>query len=170
MPDERTTEYSPEEKRVCEYLQRITNNQIGCGDDPIGFLIASHATYLAEVGKHPAYRAEVETAKRELAEILAAARLNIAFAEQERDAAKAERDDLQATFDLRWEADMRAIKRWQAAEPGRELTWPDHADLCVWLLERREDDLARFTAAMKAMEEELDRRQNRDLTKPTDTA
>src|SRR5262249_52215733 len=42
------------------------------------------------------------------------------------------------SFDLRWKADMRAIKRWQAAAPGRELTWPDHADLCVWLLEQLE--------------------------------
>lgn len=38
-------------------------------------------------------------------------------------------------FDVRWDADMRAIKRWQAAHPGKELTWPDHADLVVWLLE-----------------------------------
>ena len=34
--------YTDDEKRVCEYLQKISNNQIGCGDDPIGFLIASH--------------------------------------------------------------------------------------------------------------------------------
>ena len=46
--------------------------------------------------------------------------------------------ELQATFNLRWDADMRAIKRWQAAGPDRELTWPDHADLVVWLLERLE--------------------------------
>ena len=39
------------------------------------------------------------------------------------------------TFKLRRNADMRAIKRWQAAT-GQELTWPDHADLVVWLLER----------------------------------
>lgn len=48
---------------------------------------------------------------------------------------KAESDDLQQTFDLRWKADMRAIKRWQEAHPGNDLVWPDHADLCVWLLE-----------------------------------
>jgi hypothetical protein len=41
-------------------------------------------------------------------------------------------------FNLRWAADMRAIKRWQAAHPGREHTWPDCADLCVWLLEQLE--------------------------------
>lgn len=34
--------YTAHEKRVCEYLLEITNNQIGCGSDPIGFLIASH--------------------------------------------------------------------------------------------------------------------------------
>lgn len=38
---------------------------------------------------------------------------------------------------LRWNADMRAIKRWHDAG-GDELTWPDHADLVVWLLERLE--------------------------------
>lgn len=39
-------------------------------------------------------------------------------------------------FDLRWKADMRAIKRWQAANPGNDLVWPDHADLVVWLLDQ----------------------------------
>ena len=34
--------YSLDEQRVCAYLQQITKGQIGCGDDPIGFLIASH--------------------------------------------------------------------------------------------------------------------------------
>jgi len=33
--------YRPDEKRVCDYLIRIAPD-IGCGDDPIGFLIASH--------------------------------------------------------------------------------------------------------------------------------
>jgi cell division protein FtsB len=47
----------------------------------------------------------------------------------------AERDELQEVFDARWKADQRAIKRWQEAT-GRTLTWPDHADLCVWLLEQ----------------------------------
>lgn len=43
--------------------------------------------------------------------------------------------DLERTFDLRWRADIRAIARWRSAAPGRDLTLPDHADLCVWLLE-----------------------------------
>lgn len=43
---------------------------------------------------------------------------------------------LQQTFDLRWQADMRAIKRWQAANPGNDLTFPDRADMVVWLLEQ----------------------------------
>ena len=42
------------------------------------------------------------------------------------------------SFDLRWKADMRAIERWQGAHPGKELVWPDHADLVVWLLEQLE--------------------------------
>ncbi len=43
---------------------------------------------------------------------------------------------LQLLFDLRWKADMRAIKMWQAAGPDRDLIWPDHADLVVWMLEQ----------------------------------
>lgn len=37
------------------------------------------------------------------------------------------------SFNLRWQADIRAIKAWHAAG-GDELTWPDHANLCVWLM------------------------------------
>ena len=39
-------------------------------------------------------------------------------------------------FNLRWEADMRAIERWQEAHPGNDLVWPDHTDLVVWLMEQ----------------------------------
>src|SRR5438105_1997448 len=46
--------------------------------------------------------------------------------------------DLEPIFDLRWKADMRAIKQWQEAHPGKEFVWPDHADLVVWLLEQLE--------------------------------
>ena len=45
-------------------------------------------------------------------------------------------EGLQLTFDLRWKADQRAIKRWQTAHPGTDLTWPDHADLVVWLMDQ----------------------------------
>ena len=55
--------------------------------------------------------------------------------------------ELQEIFDMRWDADMRATKRWQAAGPGRDLTWPDHADLVVWLLERLEEAEAKVTVA-----------------------
>jgi hypothetical protein len=50
-------------------------------------------------------------------------------------------DDIEVgdqAFDMRWKADMRAIERWQKAHPGKELTWPDHADLVTWLLEQLE--------------------------------
>lgn len=61
------------------------------------------------------------------------------------EAAEALREDEQV-LDLRWKADMRAIKRWQTAT-GRTLTWPDHADLVVWLLEQL--DAAEGKAATK---------------------
>ena len=34
--------YDVQEKRVCDYLQKISKGMMGCGEDPIGFLIASH--------------------------------------------------------------------------------------------------------------------------------
>jgi len=49
------------------------------------------------------------------------------------EALQAERKELEAIFDLRWNADMRAIKDWQEIT-GQELTMPDHADLCVFLM------------------------------------
>jgi len=55
--------------------------------------------------------------------------------ERERDELRRTNEGLQLTFDLRWKADQRAIKRWQAAHPGNDLTWPDHADMVVWLME-----------------------------------
>lgn len=42
--------------------------------------------------------------------------------------------ELEAIFDMRHRADMRAVARWRAAAPGRELKQPDHADLVVFLL------------------------------------
>jgi hypothetical protein len=29
--------FRPDEQRVCDYLMQLTEGQIGCGDDPIGF-------------------------------------------------------------------------------------------------------------------------------------
>ena len=54
--------------------------------------------------------------------------------------AKGDNDRYKASFDLRWKADMRAIKRWQAEDESRELTWPDHADMVLWLLGMDESD------------------------------
>lgn len=48
--------------------------------------------------------------------------------------------ELEQSFDLRWNADKRAIKRWREANPGNDLIMPDHADLCVWLLDERKAD------------------------------
>lgn len=63
--------------------------------------------------------------------------------------------ELEASFDLRWKADQRAIKMWQAAHPGNDLVWPDHADLCVWLLER-------LTQVMREKDEALNASQKRE--------
>ena len=40
-----STPYTSDEQRVVDYLHKIMP-EIGAGDDPIGFLIASHASLL----------------------------------------------------------------------------------------------------------------------------
>lgn len=50
--------------------------------------------------------------------------------------AKAEAADHDASFDLRWRADIRATERWRGDDPAKQLRMPDHTDLCVWLLEQ----------------------------------
>jgi hypothetical protein len=40
--------YTADEKRVCTFILEITNNAVGCGDDPIGFLIASYRAIMRE--------------------------------------------------------------------------------------------------------------------------
>jgi hypothetical protein len=46
-----------------------------------------------------------------------------------------DREEDDRVLALRLDADMRAIKRWQAAHPERGEVWPDHADMVVWLLD-----------------------------------
>jgi len=52
--------------------------------------------------------------------------------------AMSEIESLEALFELRRSADHRAIAIWRRALPDRELRLPDHADLCVWLLNKLE--------------------------------
>ena len=46
--------------------------------------------------------------------------------------------ELQVTFDLRRQADQRAIKLWQSAHPGNDLVWTDHADMVMSLLDEND--------------------------------
>ncbi len=61
--------------------------------------------------------------------------------------------DMEQSVDLRHNADMRAIKRWQETT-GRHLVWPDHADMCVWLLERLDEAETRIDTMSKMTEEQ----------------
>jgi len=45
----RETEYSADEQRVAQWLVTRMNNQVGAGDDPIGFLLASYEQIHAEL-------------------------------------------------------------------------------------------------------------------------
>lgn len=57
-------------------------------------------------------------------------------------------EELQATFDVMWAADQRAIKLWQAAHPGNDLVWPDRTDMVVWLLDELADKERRINIAV----------------------
>jgi hypothetical protein len=73
--------------------------------------------------------------------------------------------DFEASFELRWEADMRAIKMWRNEDPEpRELIWPNHTDLCVGLLEERERWLA------NGLVDELQSLTNEELERVRDAA
>jgi hypothetical protein len=64
--------------------------------------------------------------------------------------AEQEQREHDASFNIRWKADMRAIKRWQEAN-GQPDMWPDHADLCVWLMGQLEEGRAYSTALEAAI-------------------
>ena len=73
----------------------------------------------------------------------------------ERNRLQAEVQEHEASFNLRHGADMRAIKRWQEAT-GKTQVWPDHADLCVWLMESTE----RLQAELNESQVEIERNHN----------
>jgi hypothetical protein len=70
----------------------------------------------------------------------------------------------EASFDLRWKADLRAIERWRGARKDRRLILPDHADLCVnaldWVetaeraLKDRDAEVERLKSAWQERENE----------------
>lgn len=61
-------------------------------------------------------------------------------------------DEYEQSINLRWDADQRAIKQWQAAHPGNDLVWPDHADMVVSLL----DENDRLRAALRDIADNCD--------------
>jgi len=52
----------------------------------------------------------------------------------ERDKLRAERDELQALFDLQHSRVLKATKLWRKAHPGNELVSPDLGELITWLM------------------------------------
>lgn len=52
----------------------------------------------------------------------------------------------QQRFDLQWDSDMRAIRMWQEANPGNDLTWPSNDRLCFWLMLQLDDLKKKQTA------------------------
>ena len=68
-------------------------------------------------------------------------------AEERLRAVEADNAELQAIFDLQWEADMRALKEWRDKNPGNDLVWPHSVRLTAWALAERDIAVARMTAA-----------------------
>ena len=68
----------------------------------------------------------------------------------ERDALQAERDGANALVERMHEQDLLAIKAWQAAHPGSELTWPSSARLSAWCM----GEVASVTAERDALKAE----------------
>lgn len=130
-------EWSEErEKEVRERIEKSTKGPwTSCGDDPRCLIdagvYANGIRIATEVSPIKALRPE-RNANMEFA---AHARTDLPDALDEIARLRAELADHDASFDLRWKSDMRAIKRWQEAT-GRTDTWPDHTDLSVWLMEQ----------------------------------
>jgi hypothetical protein len=68
----------------------------------------------------------------------------------ERDALRRERDGANALVERMHEQDVLAIKAWQAAHPGSELTWPSNARLSAWCM----GEVASVTAERDALRAE----------------
>lgn len=61
--------------------------------------------------------------------------------------------EYELSFDFNWRSRMEAIKRWQRAHPGKDLVWPDHTDLCVWLMEQFDQERERREKAEALLRE-----------------
>ena len=84
-------------------------------------------------------------------EFIIAARTGYPEALRELQETRTELSEMNQSFELRWQADLRAIERWQKAT-GKTMTWPDCADLSVWLMDRleaAEEKIAEASAALK---------------------
>lgn len=122
---------------ACEIVSRI---QIDVGDDDdIAALVTAHAAELLRMCHRVFGLAQPLFFHPQRPRVATAMLLNMASQYR---VSRLDRDEelaaMQQCFALRWEADMRAIKRWQEAHPDNDLTWPDHADLVVWLIEQLE--------------------------------
>jgi hypothetical protein len=71
----------------------------------------------------------------------------------ERDTLRQERDGANALVDRMHKQDVLAIKAWQAAHPGSELTWPSSARLSAWCM----GEVASVTSERDALRAEVER-------------
>lgn len=125
-----------EARKLCAYIEYLEGIQcavaeLGASDseNPVAQLVAEMGIAAASIPR----RMKVLSSEFKLEVSM----LRKAFYE----AAK-EVESMNATFDLVWKAHMRAAARWQE-DTGRELTWPDTSDLCVWLLKKLDEAEAR---------------------------
>ena len=96
---------------------------------------------------------------------VAALRERCEKAEAERDEAKKQSDELNDLFDLQYNADCRATKRWRESHPDSPTVLPDRCDMVVWLigkLEKAEARAERLAAYVRMDIEHINHRWNGD--------
>lgn len=104
---------------------------------------AAFADKLKEFGTVDRLIESYSAAKQEVREVQAR------IVELERELA-----DMNATFELQWAADMRAVQEWRKEDPeGRALMLPDRKDQFLWLCRKA----VTLTAALKTAREALEK-------------
>lgn len=102
-------------------------------------------------------REELDEANATIAELIeanTACTLHIAGQMERIAELEAELDERDKSFDLRHQSDMRAIAMWQKAT-GKELAWPSHDDLCVWLMQQNAELEARLATTWQPVEDDF---------------
>lgn len=98
-------------------------------------LICLDDRYYWQTDSYPSLMSQTFRSKQAARIALANGSMKLSDPKIENEELKKELKERDASFDLRWKADMRAIDLWRK-EAGRDLVLPDHVDLVLFLLKR----------------------------------